>query len=219
MTDVAGPVDRDRPGARAVWLGRVGSWTIRCLGATWRTRLVGRPEVAPRIYALMHGHLLLPAFRLRRSGAVVMVSRHRDGELIAQAVERIGFATVRGSSSRGGPAAVRDLMRSHGDRPWVVTPDGPKGPRGSVKQGLIRLAQETCRPIQPMAGAASRAKVFASWDRFVLPWPFARIVVCFGDPIAVPADLDGPGRQAKAQEVEQGLAACEEHARAALRDW
>jgi lysophospholipid acyltransferase (LPLAT)-like uncharacterized protein len=189
------------------------------LGASWRIRVCGQFEVAPRIYALLHGNLLLPAFRLRRSRSVVMVSRHRDGELIAQAVERIGFTTVRGSSTQGASQAVRDLLRGFGDRPWVVTPDGPQGPRGSVKEGLIRLAQESLRPIQPMAGAARPAHVFGSWDRFVLPWPFARVVVCFGAPLPVPLGLDDAGRAALARELEQRLLQCEEDARSALRDW
>jgi lysophospholipid acyltransferase (LPLAT)-like uncharacterized protein len=204
---------------RQVWLGRCAALLIRMLGRSWRVRLCGQPDVAPRIYALLHGHMLLPAFRLRRSRSVVMISRHRDGELIAQAVSRIGFTTVRGSSTRGAPVAVRDLLRGFGDRPWVVTPDGPKGPRGSVKEGLIRLAQESCRPIQPMAGAARPAHVFGSWDRFVLPWPFARVVVCFGAPMPVPLDLDDAGREALARELERRLVQCEEDARSALRDW
>ena len=69
-------------------------------------------------------------------------------------------------------------MAGFGDVPWVVTPDGPKGPRGSVKPGLIRLAAESGRSVQPLAAACSRAVTFSSWDRFTLPWPFARVSSC-----------------------------------------
>jgi hypothetical protein len=189
------------------------------LGITWRVRITGDFVVGPRIYALPHGSLLLPAFRLRTTGAVIMISRHRDGELIAQAIERVGFRTVRGSSTRGGGAASLDFLRNHRDRPWVVTPDGPKGPRGSVKEGLIRLAAESRRVIQPMVGAAAPAKRFASWDRFTLPLPFARVVVHFAAPLAVPPDITPANCQALARELEQRIAAAERVAEQQLAAW
>jgi hypothetical protein len=189
------------------------------LGITWRVRITGDFVVGPRIYALPHGSLLLPAFRLRTTGAVIMISRHRDGELIAQAIERVGFRTVRGSSTRGGGAASLDFLRNHRDRPWVVTPDGPKGPRGSVKEGLIRLAAESRRVIQPMVGAAAPAKRFASWDRFTLPLPFARVVVHFAAPLAVPPDITPADCQALAHELEQRIVAAERVAEQQLAAW
>ena len=201
------------------WVGLLGAGLTRCLGCTWRTRITGQVEVGPRIYALLHGNLLLPAFPLRHSRAVVMISRHRDGEFIARVVERLGFTTVRGSSTRGGAAAIHEFVRDFPARPWVVTPDGPKGPRGAVKPGLVRLAAATGRCIQPLVGAARPAKVFASWDRFVLPLPFARVVVHFGEPMAVPPDVDEPGVQALARELEQRLAREENVARTTLASW
>lgn len=204
---------------RAAALGWLSALLIRALGATWRVRVTGNVDIGPNIYALLHGNLLLPAFRLRRSGAVIMISRHRDGELIAQAIERLGYPTVRGSSTRGAASAVREMRREHQARPWVVTPDGPKGPRGSVKDGLIRLAQESGRPILPLVGAARPAKRFASWDRFTLPWPFARVVVHFGAPLAVPAAADEAGRTALARQLEQRLSEGEKEAETALANW
>jgi len=201
------------------WLGFLGAGLTRVLGCTWRTRITGRFEIEPRIYALPHGSLLLPAFRLRSSRAAVMISRHRDGELIAQAISRLGFATVRGSSTRGGAAAVHEFVRAFPDRPWVVTPDGPKGPRGSVKPGLIRLAAATGRPIQPLVGAARPAKVFGSWDRFTLPLPFARVVVHFGEPLAVPPDVDEQRVVELTRELQERLAGAEKVAGDALANW
>jgi lysophospholipid acyltransferase (LPLAT)-like uncharacterized protein len=207
-------------GARSAWwIGLLGANVIRAFGATWRVRITGRFEVEPRIYALLHGNLLLPSFRLRKTGAVIMISRHRDGEMIAQAIERLGFRTVRGSSTRGGGFAARDLIEQWPDRPWVVTPDGPKGPRGSVKEGLIRLAENTGRPIQPLVGAARPAKVFSSWDRFALPLPFARIVIHFGEPLAVPSGLAPAERERFARELERRLEESEKTAQQQLASW
>lgn len=201
------------------WIGLFGAALIRLLGCTWRVRVTGDVVVGPRIYALLHGNLLLPAFRLRRSRALVMISRHRDGERIAQAVTRLGFATVRGSSTRGGGAAIRQLLETGGERPWVVTPDGPKGPRGSVKEGLIALAAATGRPIQPLVGAARPAVTFRSWDRFQLPWPFARVVIHFGPPMPVPAKLAAAARAGYAKELELRLQEAEKSAQEELANW
>lgn len=204
--------------SRAYWVGLIGSLAIRVLGPTWRMRTTGefdgpRPD---RIYALLHGQMLFPAFRFRGLGVPVMVSRHGDGEMIARAVERLGYRTVRGSSTRGGAAAVRELVQRFPDVPWVVTPDGPKGPRGSVKEGLVRLAAESGRLIQPVAGAGSRVLQFSSWDRFAVPWPFARVALYFGTPLAVPHDI-APDRLAPlAREIETRLAEAEEKAAQSL---
>lgn len=204
---------------KAAVIGWIGAQFIRALALTWRVRVTGQVDIGPNIYALLHGNLLLPAFQLRRCHAVVLISRHRDGELIAQAVRRLGYPTVRGSSTRGAASAVLEMRRDYGAQPWVVTPDGPKGPRGSVKEGLIRLAQESGRAIHPLVGAAAPAKRFASWDRFTLPWPFARVVVHFGAPLAVPAGLDDAGRQALARQLEQRLLDSEKEAETALLSW
>lgn len=204
---------------KAWWIGLLGSLLLRALGATWRVRISGEANVANDIFSLLHAHLLLPLLHYRRARIVAMISQHQDGEFIAQAVERIGYGTVRGSSTRGGSTAVRDLLEHHGDRPWLVTPDGPKGPRGSVKPGLIRMAADARRCLRPMAGAARPAKVFASWDRFVLPWPFARIAVHFGPPLQVPPDPDPAQCEALAHELERRLAECEKSAQSALANW
>ena len=207
--------------SKAYWVGLIGSVAIRALGPTWRVRVQGDFDGprGDRIYALFHGQMLLPASRFRDAGAVVLVSRHGDGEMIAQALERLGYRTVRGSSTRGGGAAAREMMERYGDVPWVVTPDGPKGPRGSVKAGLMRLAGDSGRPIQPVAGACSRAVTFSSWDRFTLPWPLARIVLHFGPLFTVPADADPEGREQLARGLEKQMAAADEEAARSLHRW
>ena len=175
---------------RAVWIGRLGSWIIRALGSTLRERQPPLPQ-KNAIYAVMHGQLLLSTYLYRGNRVAVMISRHGDGELIAQIAERLGFKAARGSSSRNGAKASLEMVRSCADRPWAITPDGPRGPRGSVAPGVVWLAARGGRPIVPVGVAASRAKYCRSWDRFAVPWPFAKVTAVFGDPIEIPAeDMD-----------------------------
>jgi lysophospholipid acyltransferase (LPLAT)-like uncharacterized protein len=204
---------------RERWLGTLGGLLIRLLGCTWRFRVIGTIRTDRPIFALLHGTLLLPAYLTRKHGIAVMISRHRDGEIISRAVEQIGFQTVRGSSTRGACTAVHELLARFPDSPWAVTPDGPKGPRGSVKAGLIRLAAAGGRSIQPVVGAARRARVFRSWDRFVLPWPFAKVVVHFAESLRVPADPDDATCELLARELEKRLADAEKIAQDELASW
>ena len=210
-----------RKSRRPYWIGLSASWVIRAFGATWRVRNAGAFDRVhhDRIYALLHGQMLLPSFAFRRVRPVILISRHGDGEMIAQAIERLGYHTVRGSSTRGGGQAAQELIESWADRPWVITPDGPKGPRGSVKEGLIRLAADSGRAIQPICSAASSCKQFSSWDRFVLPLPFSRIAVHFGEPLVVPRDTPASARTAMAQDLESRLRAGEEEAVRELQNW
>lgn len=206
-------------GRRERWLGTLASWLIRALGLTWRIRVIGTIRVDRPIFALLHGTLLLPAYLVRKQGIAVMISQHKDGEIISRAVERLGFSTVRGSSSRGASAAAHELLAGYATRPWAVTPDGPRGPRGTVKVGLIRLAAAAGRSIQPVVGAARPARLFRSWDRFCLPWPFARVVVHFAESLPVPAEADAATCARLARELEQRLADAEKIAQDALASW
>jgi hypothetical protein len=100
-----------------------------------------------------------------------------------------GLGVLRGSSSSGGDAAFRDLIRViRAGRSVAITPDGPRGPRERLKPGVLQLARVTGVPIVPLAAAASRAWWFVRWDRFLVPQPFARLHVAYGDPIHVPRD-------------------------------
>jgi lysophospholipid acyltransferase (LPLAT)-like uncharacterized protein len=132
---------------------------------------------------------------LRRRGLALgfLISPSVDGELPAMLARRAGAQVLRGSSSNTGARALRDyyLALQQGVSP-AITPDGPYGPRFEFKPGAIMLAQLSGRPMLPMAFCASRAWRFRAWDRFVLPWPFARIVVAVGAPRYVPRGLDAP---------------------------
>ena len=136
-----------------------------------------------------------------------MVSNSADGEIVSQVLKRYGHKTIRGSTGKGG---LRALMQQIDDmrtnlRPGVVTPDGPQGPRYKVQQGVILLAQKTGVPIIPVACNSKRRKVFNSWDRFILPFPWTKGVVAYGDPIHVPHDADERVIIAYMKELESEL--------------
>jgi len=176
----------------------IGAWLVRLLGTSWRIGRVGVREYDARlargercIFAFWHARLLPLVYTHRGRGIAVLVSRSRDGELIAGVIERLGFVTARGSSSRAGGEGILDMLEWAGQGHLLaLTPDGPRGPAGQVKPGLAYLASRTGLPVVPVATAAKRAWVLASWDRFRVPGPFARVWVAYGEPLRVPAGLD-----------------------------
>ena len=155
---------------------------------------------------------MLPLVYTHRRRAIgVLVSRHRDGEWIARIIERLGFLTARGSSTRGGEEGMRDLLDLAERRHLLaITPDGPRGPKERVKSGLVYLASRTGFPVVPVATAGSRAWVLSSWDHFRVPWPFARVIVAYGDPLTVPRDLSGAAVEAWRLKLERAIAALTE---------
>jgi hypothetical protein len=190
---------------------------VRALGATLRLQEEGVDRLAPcwavgqpLIYAVWHGRILMIPWltaRLRRTRGAravrVLASRSRDGEMVARWVTRFGLSVVRGSSSRSGAEALRALAASvRAGEDVAVVPDGPRGPRECLQAGLVVLAALTGAPIVPLAFAAHPARRLASWDRFLIPMPFARAAVVFG-PLATVA-RDGDREQARA-EVERAL--------------
>lgn len=209
----------------------LGARLLRAMRATWRIDdpdpgfvLRRRDErgragpVAPgAIYVQWHSRILLGAATQANRGVHVLISQHGDGEYIARTVERLGFATVRGSSTRGGARALRalvDTLESGGD--VAFTPDGPKGPRLVVQPGCVEAASITGAPIVPVALECRRAKRLRSWDRFMIPWFFTKVAVRFGDEIRVPRDLDDASRAAWCRRVETALDAAHAQACAAL---
>lgn len=138
---------------------------------------------------MWHRNILLAAFAFRDKGICVPVSRSLDGDVIATALESLGFAPPpRGSSSRGGPSALRGLVRML--KSGVITSiqsDGPRGPARRSKVGIVSLARLSGIPITPVAMSAHPCLRFRSWDRTILPLPFARVVCAYGPQVHVPA--------------------------------
>lgn len=168
------------------------------------------------ILSFWHDQLLLMVTGYRGAGARILISPSQDGELIARTMGYFGQGAVRGSSSRGGRAAFKELLHLAAE-PYdlVFTPDGPKGPRHQLKPGVAQLARLSGRPVIPMAFACSRGHRFASWDRFLLPYPFARGVFAFGEPLYC-AKGDDP--EAFAQQLQAAMKATNQRARQCLED-
>ncbi len=157
---------------------------------------------APFIAAFWHGRFLGPAyiFRRFRTRAQVLISNHGDGEIIAQTIQALGYTAIRGSTDRdkrgelkdkGGSAGLRTMIRALKAGNTVgLTPDGPRGPRMRVTPGVVTLAQLSGAPLVPLAWSSSRGIQFQSWDRFLLPLPFGRIIMELGNPMTVPRHLD-----------------------------
>lgn len=133
-----------------------------------------------------HGRLLMTPLAYGGGGLKILISRHRDGELISRTVSYFGLGTIRGSSTRGGIAGIKGLVRSlQKGYDVAVAPDGPRGPRCKVQPGVIQLAKLSSRPIFPFTFSATPRKVLHTWDRFIIPFPFSRGVFIWGEPISV----------------------------------
>jgi lysophospholipid acyltransferase (LPLAT)-like uncharacterized protein len=151
-----------------------------------------RPIINSRkfIYAVWHSRLLLLNYLSRGLEGTAMVSGSEDGEFVARILKRQGHAAIRGSTTRGGIKALSALIKKLKEEqsPSIIIPDGPQGPKFKVKLGIIILARETGYPILPFSYSAKKIKVFASWDRFILPYPFTKCLGIYGNPLFVPRD-------------------------------
>jgi lysophospholipid acyltransferase (LPLAT)-like uncharacterized protein len=191
--------------------GGIGAWTLRALGATWRVRQIAVDDPlarrAPAVGALWHEGLFPAAWRFRDLGAAIPVSRSRDGDRIVAVLDRLGYGPApRGSSSRGGPAALAGAIRAAGEgRVIGVLCDGPRGPARRCKPGVLAIARATGLPLYPIGVAARPAIRFGSWDRTLLPLPFARVLFTGGAPLEVPASATREDLEALRQHLEQEL--------------
>lgn len=185
------------------------------VGFTWRYEVIAEEGVVPvrfgekaggEIYCFWHQCVLPTALYYRRTHAVILISRSFDGELITRTLRLFGFDAVRGSSSRAGGEGLRGLMRVVASgRPAIFTADGPRGPIYQTKMGPIKLAQMTGAPIGAFHFQPERAWVVKSWDRFLVPKPFTRIVVSWAQWTRVPPDLSSDEMEAKRVELNAAL--------------
>ena len=189
----AAPSRRARTAAeerRIRWIVRLGEPLLRLLSWTWRFREVrGEPwrllhaERKPFIVAVWHGELLPICWLLRGTGMSTMISEHSDGEIIARITERWGYRLVRGSTSQGAGRALLGMIRDlEAGREFVITPDGPRGPAGEAQAGALLASQRAGAPIIPLRAECESAWYLNGWDRFMIPKPFARVVMRYGEP-------------------------------------
>lgn len=196
--------------ARTRWLVWLGALVIRALAATWRIRVIGdaalRAERAARrpvIIVLWHGQMLPLLYQHRGEGVSILISEHRDGELIARIAASFGHRSVRGSTTRGAGRALLGLVREvENGRDIGVTPDGPRGPARSFAPGALAVAQRTGAAIIPATVGARRAWRLRSWDRFLIPHPFSRVVISYGETAHVRAS-DARGAAAETERFRQ----------------
>jgi len=194
---------------RLVWM------LLWIVGCTWRFELIAEEGATPlpygigaaaEIYCFWHQCVLPCAIYFRRTHATILISRSFDGELITRILGLFGFRAVRGSSSRSareGLLGLKDVLDS--GRPAIFTADGPRGPIYQTKMGPIKLAQLTGAPIAAFHLEPQHGWVIHSWDRFLIPKPFTRIVVSWARQTHVSADLPADEFESKRQELNASI--------------
>jgi hypothetical protein len=196
------------------WLvGWLGKGLVDLIFSTIRIRVLDFEKVQTEIkskkfiLACWHSRMLIVSYLFKGWGGAAIVSGSKDGEIMAQILKRQGHDTIRGSTSRHGVQALARLIRVLKEkiRPGAMVPDGPRGPRFKVQHGVITLAQKTDYPIVPISYSARRLKIFASWDRFILPYPLTECCVMYGSPISVPCDIDAQEHEVYRIRVEEEL--------------
>jgi lysophospholipid acyltransferase (LPLAT)-like uncharacterized protein len=205
-------------------ISRVGYRLISWLGATYRWRAEGERHLDAvtggghqPILAFWHGRILPATCYFRDRGIVVITSENFDGEWIARIIERFGYGTARGSTSRGARKALLQLSRDMAaGRPVAFTVDGPRGPSRVAQPGAVWLAKATGNPVLPFHIEADRYWTMNSWDRTQIPRPFATVAVAIGEPLHVSGDADASGIEAARQSLEARLRTLEVRAQTLL---
>lgn len=209
---------------QAALIPRVAYPLVAALGRTFRWRIEGADQYErvlasgrQPIMAFWHGRILPATIFFQRRGIVVITSANFDGEWIAGIIERFGYGTARGSSSRGGARALVELRKTMAaGKPTAFTMDGPRGPAKVAQPGAVFLAKITGNPIVPFHIEAARHWTARSWDRTQVPKPFSDVAIAIGEPFEVAADVDDAGLEARRVALEATLTALEERAKAML---
>ncbi len=148
---------------------------------------------SPKIYIFWHEYILFPVFLRGHCNLVMLLSRHHDADILSRAAYHLGFDFVRGSTRRGGVAALRELVRRSRRMHLTITPDGPRGPRRRLAAGAIYLASKLELPLVVMGFGFDRPWRVPSWDRFAIPRPWSRARTVISQEIFMPPGLDRPG--------------------------
>jgi len=161
----------------------------------------------PFILAFWHGRILLMPYCWNGKKEInMLISQHRDGQLIAKTVGHFGIKTIEGSTSKGGAAALRAMLKSLKNGQCIgITPDGPRGPRMRASSGVVNVAKMSGVPVIPCAFGTKKRKHLRSWDRFCVAFPFSKGVFVWGDPIEVPKSAKGEALDELQQKVEDEL--------------
>jgi lysophospholipid acyltransferase (LPLAT)-like uncharacterized protein len=211
--------------AQVAAIAGLGYPLINALGHTLRWRTEGlehldaiRASGRQPVMGFWHGRILPATYYFRRRGIVVITSENFDGEWIARIIERFGYGTARGSTSRGGVKALIQLKRDMAaGRPAGFTLDGPRGPARVAQPGAVWLARETGNPVLPFHLEASRHWTLRSWDRTQIPKPFSTVALVVGEPLQVPSEAKDDQLEAARLELERRLGVLEARALEMLR--
>ncbi|KAA0225339.1 MAG: hypothetical protein AKCLJLPJ_01997 [Fimbriimonadales bacterium] len=193
----------------------------RLIGFTLRLKVVGEENLLSgargRILAGWHGRTFLAALHFRNRDYWALISHSRDGEMQNRIFRRFGFQTIRGSTGRGGVRAAIECSRvlKRGEV-FVFTPDGPRGPSQVVQRGILFLAQKGNADIIPAAASARPRKLFNSWDRYMIPYPFAKCLILIGSPISVPEEASEDQMEEIRQRCENELNRLQDEAERAM---
>lgn len=216
----------------------LGPLFVRVLSKTWKTDVFGdehlRPEGATGLasrgeatrgcmLAMWHGRMLLGVEHGRARNWAVLVSPSGDGEISERMLRAFGYRVVRGSSSRGGARALREMLAElRAGSVVILTPDGPRGPRHAMNPGLAWMSRATGFPVVPVGLATNRAWHLSSWDAFTIPKPFARVAIVFGEPIQVARESNASDLDAATESIRERIFDCERRGFAhvgASEDW
>jgi len=186
---------------------------IKVARLTIRFKTVGYDKIAELhkngeniIMSFWHARFLMMPETYKGNGISLLISQHEDGQMLARAMELFGYSSIRGSTTRGGTKALREMVRAVKDGSDIaITPDGPKGPRHVAQNGAVVLAKMTGAPMCPVTYNVSWRIEFGSWDRFIFPHMFTKGVFIWGEPIYVDKDADKDELETKRLELENEL--------------
>jgi lysophospholipid acyltransferase (LPLAT)-like uncharacterized protein len=193
----------------------IGYPLVAALGSTYRFTVDGAEHLAAAqaigqpIHAFWHGRILPSTVWFKQRGIVVITSENFDGEWIARIIQKFGFGTARGSSSRGATKALLQLVRQIKDKPVAFTLDGPRGPARVAQPGAVWLSKVTAQPVIPFHVEADRHWTLRSWDRTQVPKPRARVALAFAEPFVVPRDTPDDQLSDWNRRLERALESCE----------
>lgn len=229
-----GPVRRTLRRWRRRVTSRLAEWVaptvLRWLARSWKVTVLEERHLADaqsdgrgHFMALWHGRMLLGLAHHASDEWSVLVSPSDDGDLTERLLDAFRYKVIRGSSSRGGARALREMLAElEGGRKLVITPDGPRGPRHSMSPGLVWMARATARPIVPCGFVCDRAWRANSWDRFTIPKFGARVVLAYGQPVRVAREASAAELQAASELVHDRILDAERRGYALLAtepDW
>ncbi len=216
MTDTPEWRHSARKRAEVAAIAALGYPVLRALGSTWRWKVSGAEHVdavakAGRhpIYSCWHGRILPSILYLQRRDLVVITSENYDGEWISQIIQKFGYSTARGSTSRGGPKALRQLVRAAKVKGIAITLDGPRGPVEVAQLGAVWLSKATGNPLLPFHSEAASSWTLPSWDRTQIPKPFTTVAMAIGAPLYIPREVDDTALESWRHRLEESLQSCQ----------